>query len=80
MSRLFYDRNSVAGLTKETDNILDLFTKTQQKCEAVNEKIATAKKEKVEEVAKLQGEIATLDGLTARNTKLSSKIDQFLNS
>lgn len=73
-------KNSVESLIKEGDAILDVFTKTQEKCNILNEKIAGEIASKEAEIKTLTSDVSTLNNLTSKYTKVIQKIDAIIGS
>ena len=77
MSNLI-ELNKVASLQKENKSILGVFEKAVSRFRIVNEKIAKAKLIRVNKIDKLQGEFESLEVAEARNNKIQSKLEEFL--
>lgn len=72
-------RVNIDSLTKRSNAIFDVFTKTKKECEELNVEVSMLKSNKEEEIKGLQSEVSTLDSIIAKNSKLAAKIDTFLN-
>lgn len=77
----FYkSKNSLASLTKRSEEIFSVFTKTQNDCIEVNNQIAEVISGKEEEIKALQEEVSSLNLVRTKNGNLAAKIGTFLNS
>lgn len=70
---------NIDSLTKRSNAIFDVFTKTKKQCEDLNVEVSALKSSKEEEIKGLQSEVLTLDSIITKNSKLAAKIDTFLN-
>ncbi len=70
----------LGSVLKRSDDIFNIFTKTQQDCENLNNEISGVVKSKEEEIQGLQTEVNALNAVKAKNTNLAGKIATFLNS
>lgn len=69
-----------SSFEKRSNKIFDVFTKTADESRKLNAEIALSVKEKEAEIAELQSEVSTLNGIAAKNEKLATKIEAFINS
>lgn len=74
----FLRRSNLAGLEKQSADIMSVFTKTQQQCIAVNQSIAALTLKKEENIKALQSEVSTLNAISTKNAKLAGKIEAFI--
>ena len=80
MARLWYDKGSTASFTKRSQEIFNVFTKTQEECEQLNSEIAKEVTSKEEEIKRLQQEAFDLNQIRIKNDSLAKKIQAFINS
>jgi len=73
-------KNTLANLTKRSEQIFDVFTQTQKDCESLNSEIATVVSSKEAEIKALQDEVSGLNAVKTKNDNLAKKIQSFLNS
>lgn len=71
---------SLGSVTKRSQEIFNIFTRTQQQAEKVNQEIAVLTHQKQAEVDRINADIKQLQEVSAKNTALSDKIAAFLNS
>jgi predicted nuclease with TOPRIM domain len=79
MSRLFYGKETLTKVIKESEEIFSVFTETQKKLENVNSKIVALSNSKKEEVKKLLDEVTQLETIATKNSSISKRIDSFIN-
>jgi hypothetical protein len=72
--------STLDSLTKKSNEIFNIFTKTQSDLEAVNSEIISLTTSKREEAKRILDEVAQLDAIAAKNDNLSKKIQTFINS
>ena len=77
---MFAKKNTLANLTKRSEQIFDVFTQTQKDCESLNSEIATVVTSKEAEIKALQDEVSGLNAVKTKNDNLAKKIESFLNS
>jgi hypothetical protein len=77
---LLRKNKSLASITKKSNKILDVFTKTQKDCDTLNADIAIVVSSKEEQVKALQEEISSLNAIRTKNDNLAKKINAFLSS
>jgi wobble nucleotide-excising tRNase len=73
-------KNTLANLTKRSEQIFDVFTQTQKDCESLNSEIAVVVSSKEAEIKALQDEVSGLNAVKTKNDNLAKKIQTFLNS
>ena len=71
--------NKIQNLKKSSQAILDVFTKTQEDLQKVNEAILEEKEIRNKKISALVGEVMELDNLQINNHKVITKIEKFLN-
>lgn len=77
---MLFTANKIEKLTKRSEHIFSVFTKTQTELAENNLEIDTVIKEKEAEKAKIEADILALSLITDKNTKLENKIKAFLES
>lgn len=75
---LFEDKLKVTNLQERSKDILNVFTKTSEELQIVNNHVQVAKTQKLEEIKKLNQEVSDLDVITVGNTKIIQKVEEFL--
>ena len=80
MARFNFGREKLPTLKKRSDKILDVFTKTQVKCEQVNAQIINEVGRKSQEMAKIQQEMEDLRSIHDKNSNLIKKVQKFTTS
>ena len=75
-----FNTNTVTKLQKQSDDALSIFKNTLKKLADTNAEARTARAKKLEEILKLQEEEAQIATIITGNEKLSSKINEFLES
>jgi len=71
--------NKIQNLKKSSQAILDVFTKTQEDLQRVNNAILEEKEIRNKKISALVGEVMELDNLQINNHKVITKIEKFLN-
>lgn len=71
--------NKIQNLKKSSQAILDVFTKTQEDLQKVNDAILEEKEIRKKKITELVGELMELDNLQINNHKVITKIEKFLN-
>lgn len=71
--------NKIQNLKKSSQAILDVFTKTQEDLQKVNDAILEEKEIRNKKISALVGEVMELDNLQINNHKVITKIEKFLN-
>lgn len=74
------NKSSLANITKRSEAIFDVFTKTQKDCETLNGEISAVVSSKEEEIKTLQEEVNNLNAVKAKNDNLAKKVSAFLIS
>jgi septal ring factor EnvC (AmiA/AmiB activator) len=71
--------NKIQNLKKSSQAILDVFTKTQEDLQKVNDAILEEKEIRNKKITESVGEVMELDNLQINNHKVITKIEKFLN-
>lgn len=71
--------NKIQNLKKSSQAIFDVFTKTQEDLQKVNDAILEEKEIRNKKISVLVGEVMELDNLQINNHKVITKIEKFLN-
>jgi len=69
-------QDSVLELQDRSKNVVDVFTRTVEDLKQINHDIQNLSEKKEQEKAKLEGELATLDGQKVSNNKVIEKINK----
>lgn len=80
LSSLFGFKKSVTSISKKSDKIFDVFTKTQKECDTLNAEIIKMTATKREEAQKILDEVKSLETVATKNENLSKKIQSFINN
>jgi len=75
-----FTRSKLGSLSKKSDKIFDVFTKTQNSCKKLNQEIEKDASTKTAKIQSLQSEVSTLNSIAERNNKLAAKIEAFINN
>lgn len=70
---------SVSDLAEESASIIDVFTSTANNLLKVNEEIIAQVDKKGQEILKLQGQLATLSTMKAKNSTVIGKIEALVS-
>lgn len=73
-------RKNLASISKRSDSIFNVFTKTKSDAESLIEEIKTINAEKQAEAQKILDEVKALEEVAVKNANLVKKIDAFINS
>jgi hypothetical protein len=73
-----FNSSTVESLKKKSQGILDVFSKTVNDLNAVNEKIETEVSNRHAEISRLTSESYELETQKAANAKVATKITEFL--
>lgn len=74
-----FTKNQISNLQKQSENILNVFTKTQTELKEVNKKISDEVQKRDEQVRILTEEVTSLTNLKTQNEKVVTKLENFLN-
>ena len=70
------DGNSIENLQKQSTDIVSIFTKTVEDLKTVNTHVETQEKQRIEQKAKIDAELAALSTIKVDNEKVISKISK----
>jgi len=69
-----FNNDAIASLQTKSTSIVDVFTKTVSDLKAVNEQATAEEQERLEERARIDGELVKLGAIKADNQKVIEKI------
>jgi hypothetical protein len=77
---MFNSKKTLTAISKRSDEIFNIFTKTKEECISLNAEIMEITNQKRQEAQVLLDEVKGLEAVVTKNANLASKIDAFINS